>query len=211
MSMHVVSVLNQKGGSGKSTLATNLAASFQHRGHDVALVDADPQKTASEWASRGADTPPTYEATEDIAKNVPALEGSFDIVILDGAPRMTELATDAVKVADLVLIPVQPSGADLWAAEDILDTVKARQKVTDELHAAFVVSRAVTRTNLADTIGDALARYDADVLDSRTGHRVAYTEALGSGQSVLEMGGKAATEIENITDEVLYLLTHTNE
>jgi chromosome partitioning protein len=209
--MRVVSVLNQKGGSGKSTLATNLAAAIQRRGRRVALVDADPQKTASEWASRGEDTPPTYEATEDLAKNVPALEGSFDVVVLDGAPRMTELATDAVKVADLVLIPVQPSGADLWAAEDILDTVRARQKVSGGPHAAFVVSRAVARTNLAETIGDALDAYDADVLDSRTGHRVAYTEALGSGQSVLDMGGKAADEIQAITDEVLDILTHTNE
>jgi chromosome partitioning protein len=209
--MRVISVLNQKGGSGKSTLSTNLAASLQRRGYRVALVDADPQKTASEWASRGEDTPPTYEATKDLRKNVPALEESFDIVILDGAPRMTELATDAVYLADLVLIPVQPSGADLWAAEDILDTVRARQKVADEPHAAFVVSRAVTRTNLADTIGDALDSYNADVLDARTGQRVAYTEALGSGQTVLDMGGKAAKEIQNVTDEVLNLLTHTNE
>lgn len=209
--MRVIAVLNQKGGSGKSTLATNLAVSLQRRGRRVALVDADPQKTASEWASRGEDTPPTYEATRQLQKNIPALEESFDLVILDGAPRMTELATEAVKTADLVLIPVQPSGADLWAAEDILDTVKARQKVAGGPHAAFVVSRAVTRTNLADSIEGALDHYDADVLNARTGHRVAYAEALGSGESVLDFGGKAATEIEKITDEVLDLLNHTNE
>lgn len=209
--MRVIAVLNQKGGSGKSTLATNLATSLHRRSRRVALVDADPQKTASEWASRGEDTPPTYEATEDLEKNIPALEGSFDIVILDGAPRMSDLATEAVKTADLVLIPVQPSGADLWAAEDILDTVKARQKVAGGPHAAFVVSRAVARTNLADSVEDALAHYDADVLNARTGHRVAYTEALGTGKSVLDVGGKAAAEIREITDEVLDILTHTNE
>lgn len=206
--MHVVAVLNQKGGSGKTTIATNLASAIQRRDYRVALIDADPQKTASEWAARGQGTPPTYEATTDLETNVPALEESFDLVVVDGAPRMTNLATEAVKVADLVLIPTQPSGADIWAAEDILDIIKARQKIADSPDAAFVVSRAVARTNLADSVQDALESYGVRVLDSRTGHRVAYPEALGAGLSVLDTNGKAAQEIEALTDEVIDLLTN---
>jgi chromosome partitioning protein len=209
--MRVVAVLNQKGGSGKTTIATNLASGLQRRGHRVALVDADPQKTASEWAARGEDTPPTYEATKDLETNVPALDGSFDVVVIDGAPRMTELATSAVKVADLILIPVQPSGADIWAAEDILDIIEARQKVTGGPDAAFVVSRAVAGTNLADSVQGALENYGVRVLDSRTGHRVAYPEALGAGLSVIDTGGKAEQEIKSLTTEVLDLLTNSNE
>jgi chromosome partitioning protein len=209
--MHVVAVLNQKGGSGKTTIATNLASALERRGRRVALIDADPQKTASEWAARGEDTPPTFEATTDLESNIPALKDSFDIVVVDGAPRMTELATSAVKAADLVLIPVQPSGADIWAAEDILDIIQARQKVTGGPQAAFIVSRAVARTNLADSVRGALEQYGVDVLDSRTGHRIAYPEALGAGLSVLDTGDKAADEVEGITDEVLQLLTHSNE
>lgn len=209
--MDVVAVLNQKGGSGKTTIATNLASGFQRRERRVALIDADPQKTASEWASRGEDTPPTFEATSDLEENLPALAESFDVVIVDGAPRMTELATSAVKAADLVLIPVQPSGADLWAAEDILEIIEARQEVSDGPRAAFVVSRAVARTNLAKSVREALERYGVDVLESRTGHRVAYPEALGAGLSVLDTGDKAADEVEAITDEVIQLLTNSNE
>jgi chromosome partitioning protein len=116
-----------------------------------------------------------------------------------------------VKAAHLVLIPVQPSGADIWAAEDILDIIQARQKVTGGPQAAFIVSRAVARTNLADSVRGALEQYGVDVLDSRTGHRIAYPEALGAGLSVLDTGDKAADEVEGITDEVLQLLTHSNE
>jgi chromosome partitioning protein len=209
--MDVVAVLNQKGGSGKTTIATNLASDFQRREERVALIDADPQKTASEWASRGDNTPPTFEATSDLEENLPALDGSFDVVIVDGAPRMTELATSAIKAADLVLIPVQPSGADLWAAEDILEIIEARQEVSGEPRAAFVVSRAVTRTNLAESIQDALEQYGVNVLDGRTGHRVAYAEALGAGLSVLDTGDKAADEVKAITDEVIQILTNSNE
>jgi len=209
--MRVVAVLNYKGGSGKTTIATNLATAVRRRGKDVALIDADPQKTATEWASRGDDTPPTFQATSDLHENVPALSDSFDVAIIDGAPRMTELATSAVKAADLVLIPVQPSGADLWAAEDVLSIIQERQKVTGGPHAAFVVSRAVARTNLAETVRDALATHDADTLDAFTGHRVAYAEALGAGLSALDMGGKAKDEIQSLTDEVLDLLNNLPE
>jgi chromosome partitioning protein len=149
--MNVVAVLNQKGGSGKTPIATNLTSDFQRGGHRMDLVDADPQKTASEWTARGEATPPTYEATTDLETNILALGESFDLVVIDGAPRMTDLATEAVKAADLVLITVQPSRADIWAAADILDVVQARQKIAGGPDAAFIVSRSVARTNLADS------------------------------------------------------------
>lgn len=212
--MHVIAVLNQKGGSGKTTIATNLAACLQEQGHRVALIDADPQKTATEWASRGEDTPPTYgAASADMDENLPALSDAFDVAVIDGAPRMTELAGAAVRAADLVLIPVQPSAAEIWAADDILEVVRERQSISDGPQAAFVVSRAVARTNLSDTVDDALAAKEVSVLENRTGQRVAYAEALGAGRAVLDMPGaeKAATEVRGITTEVLDLLRNSNE
>jgi chromosome partitioning protein len=210
--MKTVAVLNQKGGSGKTTIATNLAVAFRQRGRRVVIIDADPQQTASEWAARGEDTPATYQSqTTDIHENLPALREAFDVAIIDGAPRMTELATSAVKAADLVLIPVQPSGADIWAAKDILDIIQERQRISGGPQAAFVVTRAVPRTNLAGSVRGALDTYGVRVLDSRTGQRVAYPEALGAGVSVLETGGKAAKEIESMADEVTQILNHSNE
>ena len=207
--MKTVAVLNQKGGSGKTTISTNLACAFRKLYNlDVAIIDADPQGTASEWAARSEDSPPVYGANEPtIHEDLPALTDAFDVTIIDGAPALEEMATSAIKATDLVLIPVQPSGADIWSASDILELVEARQSVTGGPHAAFVVSRAIVGTNLAGSAADALDSLSASVMNSRTAQRVAYTEALGAGLSVLDVdGGKAAGEIRDLADETLALL-----
>jgi len=204
--MHIIAVLNQKGGSGKTTIATNLARALQKRNRRVAIVDADPQGTSSEWAARQDGTPPVFASKEPtIHKDVPALEGSFDMVVIDGAPRLEAMATSAIKAAELVLIPVQPSAADIWAAEDIVDLIRVRQEVTGGLpRAAFVVSRQVVGSNLADTVQAALEAFDVPVLRARTSQRVAYAEALGAGLSVLDINaGKAEYEIQRLAEEAL--------
>jgi len=214
--MHIIAVLNQKGGSGKTTIATNLARGLQLRDWRVCMVDADPQGTASEWAARHDETPPVYAANEPaLHKNIPALGDAFDACIIDGAPRMEAMATSAIKAAHLVLIPVQPSAADIWAAEDIIDLIAARRSVTatesdpqGRPRAAFVVSRQVVGSNLAGTVEGALSAQDIPVLSARTSQRVAYAEALGVGRSVLDIGAsKAAAEVQALTDEVLQHLS----
>lgn len=208
--MRTVAVLNQKGGSGKTTIATNLACAFQAQGKRVVMIDADPQGTASEWAARDDATPAVYGASQPtIHKDLPALSASFDVAIIDGAPRLEDLATSAVKAADLVLIPVRPSAADIWAAQDIIDIVRARQSVTGSPDVAFVVSQQVARSNLADSVQDALEALGVDVMDARTSHRVAYAEALGVGRSVLDTGdSKAAAEVRKLAAETQQRLTH---
>jgi chromosome partitioning protein len=203
--MRVVAVLNQKGGSGKTTIATNLARAMQLRGLAVCLIDADPQGTAAEWAARRDETPPVYSAHKPtIHKDLPALSASFDACVIDGAPAIADLATSAVKAAGLVLVPVRPSAPDIWAAGDIIDVVRARQKATGGPDVAFVVSQQVPRSNLASSVEDALGSYDVDVLPSRTSSRVAYAEALGAGLSVLDTSSpKAAAEIRALTTDVL--------
>lgn len=67
----------------------------------------------------------------------PALSDAFDIAIVDGAPALEDMASSVIKASDIVLIPVQPSGADIWSAGDILELVKARQSLTGRPEAAL--------------------------------------------------------------------------
>lgn len=209
MSIRVIAVLNSKGGSGKSTLATNLARSIQLRGKDVLLVDSDPQGTARDWRDMQdeEDFPPVVGMDRaTLHKDLKKVSDSFDHIVIDGAARLQEIVASAVKASDLVLIPVQPSAADLWATEGLIELIQTRQQVTGgNPQAAFVVSRQIVGTTLAGEIGDVLEEYGVPMLEGRTSQRVAYTEALNLGLSVLDLNGaeKAASEIRLITDEVL--------
>lgn len=203
--MHVVSVLSEKGGAGKSTIAVNLATAFHLSGTETLVIDVDPQATARDWgAASDADTPVVAGVDRgSIADDVPRLGEQFDLVVIDGAPRLQESYVEAVTVSDLVLVPVRPSAADIWSAETIIDVCRAYNTP-----ARFVVSQQIVGTALADQVQDSLQSFDVPVLDARASQRVAYTEALGAGQSVLqyEPKGKAAAEVEALHDELSALL-----
>jgi len=214
LTVQIVAVLNQKGGVGKSTLATNLARALQLEGRGpVALVDTDPQGTAQDWreTAQEAEGPAVYGITgpRRLRTDTEQLGGSFELLVIDGAAKAQAVATEAVKIADLVLIPVQPSAADLWSVGDLAGLVKTRQEVTGgRPKGALVISRQITGTNLAADVEEALSAFELPVLQGRTSQRVAYAQAMGQGRSVLDThsGSKAAQEVEAITREVITLL-----
>ncbi len=208
--MPVIAVLNQKGGAGKTTIAVNLAHALHLKGGKVLLVDSDPQGSARDWneANEGEILPVVGLDRETLPKDLQAIKDGYDWVIIDGAPQIARLSAAAVKAADLVLIPCQPSPYDVWAAADLVDIIKARQDVTDgKPKAAFVVSRRIQGTKLGREVEEALHGYTLPVLKCSTSQRVAYPTTASEGQTVfVEPNSPAAKEIDAIMNELQELL-----
>lgn len=205
--MKVIAVLNQKGGSGKTTVATHLARALQLEGHDVLLVDSDPQGSARDWAAVREDQPLTVVGIDrpTIDRDVKNVARKVDFVVIDGAPQAADLAVSAIKAADFVLIPVQPSPYDIWATADLVDLIKQRIAVTDgKLQAAFVVSRAIKGTRIGVEVTEALAGYELPILNSRITQRVLYPVTAAAGTTVLEAepDSDAAAEIRSLAKEI---------
>jgi chromosome partitioning protein len=204
---NIIAVLNQKGGAGKTTLSTHLARALQLAGDKVLLVDSDPQGSARDWnaAGNGDLLPVVGLDRSTLAKDIQAIQANQDWLIIDGAPQIAELAIAAIKCADVILIPVQPSPYDVWACEDLVEIIKTRQDITNgKPKAAFVISRVIKNTQLSKEIGEALEGYGLPVFTHFTSQRVIYPKTAATGSTVLdaEPSGEAAAEIRAIAQEL---------
>lgn len=204
----IIAVLNQKGGAGKTTLATNLSRALQENNKRVLLIDSDPQGSARDWNTAGDGEIVSVIGLDrpTLSKDIQSIKENSDWIVIDGAPQIAELSVSAIKCADVILIPVQPSPYDVWACEDLVDVIKARQEVTEgSPKAAFVISRAIKNTQLSKEISDALKDYDLPVFENYTSQRVIYAKSAAVGSTVLdiESGNEAAKEILAIRDELV--------
>lgn len=208
----IISVLNQKGGSGKTTISSNLAQALALDGHKVLLVDSDPQGSLRDWneANGGELLPVVGLDRETLPKDLKAVSDGYEFVIIDGAPQIAKMSAAAVKAANLVLIPVQPSPYDIWACADLVDIITARQEVTEGKPLAyFLISRAIKNTKLGLEIKQALVDYELPVMKAFTTQKVAYPTTASEGQTVFnEPGCSAAREITAIKNEVMEILNY---
>ena len=107
----IISLLNQKGGVGKTTLAIHLAVALVKKKKRVLLVDADPQGSSMDWSANRESTtslPVIGLPKATLHKELPKMESNYDFIIIDGSPRVYDVARSALMASDLVLIPVQP-------------------------------------------------------------------------------------------------------
>jgi len=215
MKTRIIAVANQKGGVGKTTLTMAVAGTLSEWGQRVLVVDADLQGTASRW---WADAVPDLlamrvvslgDAGERLHEKVRPHIPGHDWIFIDCPPSVeSRAAQSALLIADLVVIPVIPSPADLWATQYMRRLVQEASKVNPDLR-AVLVANMLPHTNLGKEALAALADLDLPVATSTLGLRTAYREAAIEGVPVQRLGSRARdaiNEIEALTNEIVRIL-----
>ena len=210
----LIAVTGTKGGSGKSTLSVHLAVFLDDLGHRVALVDADyNQLTASKWLGRMnhnilvqalSHSPEEHQRVREVRMIARTLKESHDYVIVDTKGEASTLTDAVLLMADLAIIPFQPSGPDIWELENALSAVIVSQQENHGKPAAHLVLNQTSPNDpvarkvraLGEAYGVPTARHTLKRLN-------AYRDAGGLGTVATRMSGKRST---NYRDAMTALL-----
>lgn len=197
--MPTIAIVSQKGGSGKTTLAVHLGTRAAQAGHESCVIDTDPQATAAAWSDWRGDflpvvvtSPPArLGRTIDSAK-----KNGVDFIVIDTPPHADAAAREAIKQADIVLIPTKPRAFDLHALEPIADLVEFSKKP------AYVVLNGVPAgaTVITKDAKKAAKAMGLKMCSVELGDRAAFHRSSAKGETAAEIdaNGKAAKEIEKL-------------
>lgn len=208
----IISFLNQKGGVGKTTLSINVATCLALKKKKVLLIDADPQGSSLDWAAiRKKESLFTVVSITKpiIHKEINKLIKNYDHIIIDGPPRIYDVAKSAIVCSDVVIIPVQPSPYDVWAANEVVTLIKEVSEPLEgikNIKCSFLINRKIVNTAIGRDVEQALQHYNVDILQTHVCQRIAYAETATIGSTVIEETAKdnqAYQEILSLTEEIL--------
>ena len=206
----IITIAQQKGGAGKTTLAVQLATAMRQAGKTVAVVDIDPQASRTQAvrlreheARDAAELRFSMVGGWRLGVELDRLKRDVERIVVDSPPHAESDAKGAIKAADLVLVPCQPSPLDIWASKSTLDIA-----VNDGKRAALVLNRVPPRGRSFDEALQSIAERGYEALSARLGNRQAFIASLGRGLGVVESEPRsaAALEVQALLDEVEALL-----
>lgn len=199
--MFIISLIGQKGGTGKTTAALGLAVAANRAGKVVAVIDLDPQATASNWKDRrGEEAPAVVSAQASRLRQTldAARQGGAEFAFIDTAGRNDDAALNAARVSDLVLIPSRPNMVEVETLKAVADLVRLAGNPP-----AFVVLNGIhpTATKQADEAREIVTQiFGLACAPVHLCHRSAYAEAPTSGKAPQELDpeGKAGIELDKL-------------
>ena len=167
--MPMIAITNLKGGTGKTTSSILLAEALHRLGQKVVVFDADPQASASIWAADAREVagPLHFDVVPANVQSIKAGVADRDtVVIVDCPPGMPTIIEAAINAADVIIIPVSPSGIEVSRMWDTIDVAQAKGK-----DFGVLLTSVMLNTKTLNEILDALNDEDIPVYKTRIPQR----------------------------------------
>ena len=204
---YIITIAQHKGGAGKTSLAAHLAATWSvDKGRRVALLDLDPQKSLTHWfqmraEKMGDENTLTLCNSQGwrVQAELTRAKRDADVIVID-SPGRDDLGTrTAVRAADIVVMPVQPSPIDVWASKPTLEMI-----AKEGTAALIVLNRLPSRSKLTDNLIIDLKRGSVPIARSALGNRISFASSLVEGKGITETEphSVAAAEVKLLADEI---------
>lgn len=212
--MSIILIGGEKGGTGKTTLAVNIAAARARDGHDVLLVDTDPQGSASYWAAarEEAGIEPRVASIQKfgktLANELKDLSKRYEEIIVDAGGRDSIELRSGLVVADKAYVPIQASQFDVWTLDQMDKLVSQAQSLNTGLKVYVVINRASPNPVVEETkeARELLEEFEnLELLSLVIRDRIAYRKAVREGMAVSELprrDSKACAEIDLLYREI---------
>lgn len=205
----IISVSSLKGGVGKSTIAQNLAVCFAHNGYKVCIADSDTNQSSLRWSSlRHEDSlriPAFGTPDKTLSSNIKQLANDYEIVIIDGTPSLDKITSKIILLADMLLVPILPSGLDIWATEQFFERYEdAKIEKEKEIPAFMILNQYQANITFNKEVKEALENTTIQLLKQSIKPRTAYREVVIQGKGVIEYkDDKAKNEFLNLYQEII--------
>jgi chromosome partitioning protein len=203
----IITISQQKGGAGKSTIAAHLAVALKQKNNKVALIDIDPQGSTTMWHQVREElfgkgyTGISFSSCFGIRINneITSMKLLNDYVIIDCPPHTDTESKAAIRAADIVLVPMQPSPTDLWATGKTLEFAKGENKL-----ARIVLNRFSPNMKIAKNLNFP----EEYLLKSFIGNRVGFASSMAVGKTILETepSSTGSSEVKDLVKEILAIL-----
>ncbi len=193
--MYIIAVVAEKGGAGKTTLSLDLAVTAVQKGHKVAILDVDPQATASKWTDRRSEQLPWVVPTHAVrlasAIDQAKTQG-VNFIVIDTPPHSSTDAAEAARRADIVISPVEPHLFGLETISKLADLLR----VAGDPTSFFVVNKAPTQGTEGANAVEYIKKQGFSVCPTVIHLRAAHRHASNVGKTAGEYEGdsKAAQE-----------------
>ena len=207
MAGKIITVAQHKGGAGKTTLSTQISATLAKDGAKVLLLDLDPQGSSTEWfhareATLGDKNTISHSKLQGwrLMRELKNYTQDYDYVVIDTPPHADSESSISIRMADLVLIPIQPSPLDIWASAPTLKLV-----LEEKRSLMIVLNRVPSKSKLNTTIMEKLEAMGIPVSYQALSNRVSYAASIMMGLGVVEYEPKslAAHEMHGLVAEIL--------